>query len=154
MVLDTNGSEKEQDFVGSIPARRANDVDHVIGLRIRMRRTMLQMSQDQLAAACNISAQQIHKYERGRSSIRASRLLQISRILKTPISFFYSDLEQSETMPTDLVGLLADPDNIDALMAFRQVADPASRAKLIEVIRVFADQHDARDDTIKVASTA
>ncbi|MEM6497081.1 MAG: helix-turn-helix transcriptional regulator [Pseudomonadota bacterium] len=140
----------------SLPARRPTEVDRSIGLRIRMRRAMVHMSQEQLAAACNVSAQQIHKYERGHSSIRASRLLQISRILKTPVSFFYSGADEMNGMPPELVELLSDPDCIDALLAIRKVSDPVSRARLVDVIKVFADEDDgdavaADDETLQSA---
>lgn len=117
---------------------------------------MVHMSQEQLAASCNVSAQQIHKYERGHSSMRASRLLQISRVLKTPVSFFYSGADEANGMPPELVELLSDPDCIDALLAIRKVTNPENRARLVEVIKVFADDDDldaaaAEDETQQTA---
>lgn len=119
-----------------------------------MRRTMVQMSQEQLATACHVSAQQIHKYERGHSSIRASRLLQISRVLQTPVSFFYSDVDDNNSMPADLVEMLSDPDCIEAMLAFRRIADPANRARLVDVIKLFASEADAPTMAIEVANSA
>lgn len=137
--------EALNETIDTLPARRPTEVDRTIGMRIRMRRAMLEMSQEQLAGACHVSAQQIHKYERGHSSIRASRLLQISRILKTPVSFFYSDLDDSSGMPVDLVEILSDPDCIEALLAFRRVTGAKERSRLVDVIKVFATDEDAPD---------
>jgi transcriptional regulator with XRE-family HTH domain len=62
-----------------------------------MRRKMLSMSQTKLADALGLTFQQVQKYEKGTNRIGASRLQQISHILKVPISFFFEDpLEPTE----------------------------------------------------------
>jgi transcriptional regulator with XRE-family HTH domain len=64
-------------------------VDVYVGKRLRMRRTMLGMSQEALGRAIGVTFQQVQKYERGVNRIGASRLYEFSRILNVPVDFFY-----------------------------------------------------------------
>ncbi len=73
----------------TIAAKKApNPTDQHVGRRVRMRRLMLAMSQEKLAAALGLTFQQVQKYEKGTNRIGASRLQQISHILQVPIAFF------------------------------------------------------------------
>src|SRR5437773_1038694 len=78
---------------GRNDAERPNPIDTHVGCRLRLRRTMLRMSQEQLAAELGITFQQVQKYERAANRISASRLYQICRILKVTISFFFEDMQ-------------------------------------------------------------
>lgn len=75
-------------------ARTAKDiaVDAHVGARIKLRRSLLGMSQVKLAQAVNLTFQQIQKYERGANRVGASKLWQIAQVLEVPISFFYDGL--------------------------------------------------------------
>jgi transcriptional regulator with XRE-family HTH domain len=76
-----------------------NAIDRQVAARVRMRRLMLDMSQQQLAAGLGISFQQVQKYEKGSNRIGASRLQQIAEILEVPVSSFFEDfpwLEESK----------------------------------------------------------
>ena len=75
------------------PANRANDVDRYVGTRIRERRVMLGLSQQQMADMIGVTYQQAHKYERGINRISAGRLYEISRVLNVPITYFYEGLD-------------------------------------------------------------
>ena len=66
-----------------------NLTDQHVGKRVRMRRLMLAMSQEKLAAALGLTFQQVQKYERGANRIGASRLQQMSHILQVPVGFFF-----------------------------------------------------------------
>src|SRR5713226_3811399 len=68
-------------------------IDVHVGSRVRLRRQEVRMSQAKLAAALGITFQQLQKYERATNRISASRLYQLSRALKVPISFFFEDTE-------------------------------------------------------------
>ncbi|UUX50755.1 helix-turn-helix domain-containing protein [Nisaea acidiphila] len=69
-----------------------NAIDVHVGRRVRLRRTLLGMSQEQLGEALNITFQQVQKYERGSNRISASRLWDIAQILDVPVSFFFDDM--------------------------------------------------------------
>ena len=65
-----------------------NDIDMHVGKRVRSRRTLLGMSQEQLGTEQNITFQRVQKYERVANRISVSRLWDISQILDVPMSYF------------------------------------------------------------------
>ncbi len=71
---------------------KATIVDKHIGQRVQLRRTMMGLSQKDLAKICGITFQQIQKYETAGNHISATRLFDLSQALETPISFFFSGL--------------------------------------------------------------
>jgi transcriptional regulator with XRE-family HTH domain len=74
------------------PRRAAEDPDVHIGRRIRERRLMLGLSQQQLAAMIGVTYQQAHKYETGLNRVSAGRLFRIAEALQVPVSWFYEGL--------------------------------------------------------------
>lgn len=81
------------------PANRAGAIDKHVGQRIRDRRVMLGLSQQQMAEMIGVTYQQAHKYERGINRISAGRLFEIARALTVPITFFYEGLDGAEDDP-------------------------------------------------------
>src|ERR1700759_1086976 len=77
---------------GRRPAGKPNPVDVHVGSRVRLRRTLLGMSQEKLGEAIGLTFQQVQKYERGANRIGASRLFDLSRVLDVPVSFFFDDM--------------------------------------------------------------
>ncbi len=78
---------------------RQSPVDVHVGSRIRLRRTLMGMSQERLGDALGLTFQQVQKYERGANRVGASRLFDLSRILDVPISFFYDNMPDSVAGP-------------------------------------------------------
>ncbi|MCC7426354.1 MAG: helix-turn-helix transcriptional regulator [Alphaproteobacteria bacterium] len=72
----------------------AAEVDRHVGARIRERRVMLGLSQQQLAQLIGVTYQQAHKYERGLNRIAAGRLYEIAQALDVPVGWFFSGLDQ------------------------------------------------------------
>ena len=72
---------------------RATETDRYVGTRIRERRVMLGLSQQQMADMIGVTYQQTHKYERGINRISAGRLYQISQVLQVPIGYFFEGLD-------------------------------------------------------------
>jgi transcriptional regulator with XRE-family HTH domain len=68
-------------------------IDGHVGARIRERRVMLGLTQQQLADLIGVTYQQAHKYERAINRVSAGRLFEIARVLQVPIEFFYEGLE-------------------------------------------------------------
>ena len=66
-----------------------NPIDSHVGARLRMRRTLIGMSQEKLGAALGITFQQVQKYEKGANRIGASRLQDIARVLQVAPAFFF-----------------------------------------------------------------
>jgi ribosome-binding protein aMBF1 (putative translation factor) len=75
----------------AMPVARATtrDVQAGIGLAIRRRRRLIDMTLRALADACGVSFQQIHKYESGQCSISAVQLWRIGSALGVPVTYFF-----------------------------------------------------------------
>jgi transcriptional regulator with XRE-family HTH domain len=74
----------------------SNDIDLHLGKRLRRRRRLLGLTQQQLAGACGVRFQQIQKYECGANRISAARLWQLSSALEVPVGYFYDGLTDAE----------------------------------------------------------
>ena len=110
-----------------------NAVDVHVGKRIRLRRTLLGMSQEQLGNALNITFQQVQKYERGANRVSASRLWDISQIIDVPISYFFEDMSD--------ITLKASPRKVSSNAAADVVVDdakdPMARRETLELVRSY-----------------
>lgn len=73
----------------------AADIDLHLGRRLRRRRRLLGMTQQQLAVQVGIRFQQIQKYECGANRISAARLWQLAEALESPVSYFYDGLSEA-----------------------------------------------------------
>lgn len=132
------------------PKPKPNPIDIHVGTRVRLRRTMLGLSQEKLGDSLGITFQQIQKYEKGSNRIGASRLQKLSEILKTPISFFFEDAPSSEkTMvgglseadsPNYLVDFLSTSEGLQLNKAFANIKDPKVRKKIIDLVCSLADE--------------
>ena len=69
-------------------------IDIHLGRRLRRRRRILGLTQQQLANACGVRFQQIQKYECAANRMSASRLWQLAEVLEVPVSYFYDGLSQ------------------------------------------------------------
>ena len=67
-----------------------------LGKKLRMRRLSLGLTQTKVANAINVTFQQIQKYEKGTNGVSSSRLMQLSRFLKVPVTYFYEDYAGSQ----------------------------------------------------------
>ena len=88
---------------------RALDVDRYVSLRIRQRRIMLGLTQQQMAELIGVTYQQAHKYEKGINCVAAGRLYRIARALGVEVSYFYEGLQTAGGfMPSPSQRLLLD----------------------------------------------
>ena len=115
-------------------------VDVHVGKRVRHRRWMVGMTQQQLAERVGIKFQQIQKYETGMNRISASRLWDISEALGVPVSFFFEGLgeetpESANTMPGDI---LADKEALELVRSYYAIPE-TQRRRLFELARVLSD---------------
>ena len=110
-----------------------NAVDVHVGKRIRLRRTLLGMSQAQLGNALNITFQQVQKYERGANRVSASRLWDISQIIDVPISYFFEDMSDTtlKASPRKIGNIGAQSVIVD------DVKDPMARRETLELVRTY-----------------
>lgn len=116
-------------------------VDVHVGKRIRHRRWMVGMTQQQLAERVGIKFQQIQKYETGMNRVSASRLWDISSALSVPIDFFFEGLENgaSEAADTTRPGdILADKEALELVRSYYAIPEN-QRRRLFELARVLSD---------------
>ena len=111
-----------------------NAIDLHVGKWLRLHRTLLGMSQEQLAAELNITFQQVQKYERGADRISASRLWNMSQILNVPVSYLFDDMSE-RTMRSSPRRMARGLDNGSA--AAREVKDPMARRETLELVRAY-----------------
>ncbi len=90
---------------------RPNPVDVHVGARVRLRRTLLGMSQEKLGEAIGLTFQQVQKYERGANRIGSSRLYDLSRVLDVPIEFFFDEMpaDVAASSPAQSRGMSEEP---------------------------------------------
>ena len=116
-----------------------NAIDKHVGKSVRLRRTLLGLSQEQLGAELNVTFQQVQKYERGVNRISASRLWDISQILDVPIGYFFDDM--TETTMRSLRRVASGVDS--GMPANEAVKDPMARRETLELVRVYYTIEDA-----------
>jgi transcriptional regulator with XRE-family HTH domain len=108
-------------------------IDVVVGRRIRARRLLLDMNQQELARKLGVTFQQVQKYESGANRVSASRLWEIAAVLNMPIAYFFpEDGEQNETDVSDRT------ESIELVRLFYTIADPKIRRQLLDMVRVSA----------------
>jgi transcriptional regulator with XRE-family HTH domain len=74
--------------------RRAPSIDNQLGDRLRLLRHSRNLNQGQLGNLIGVTAQQIHRYERGKSSITAVNLWRIAQALNAPAGYFFEGLDE------------------------------------------------------------
>ena len=130
--------------------KKPNPIDIHVGSRIRLRRTMLGMSQEKLGESLGITFQQVQKYEKGTNRVGASRLQNISAILNVPVSFFFEDApgEQAaegsgglaENSASYVVNFLSSSEGLQLNRAFVKIPDPKVRRRIIDLVRSLAEE--------------
>src|SRR5499433_134710 len=136
----------------TVAAKRATNLtDEHVGARVRMRRKMLGMSQTQLADALGITYQQVQKNERGTNRIGASRLQQISHILRVPVAFFFEgapnaaaphDSSGSALSMAQIDDFVSDSDGLRLIGAFMRIDNAALRRRIVMLVQEIAGDHD------------
>jgi transcriptional regulator with XRE-family HTH domain len=155
MLDETKGNEvmaRGEHVVGADKESRPSPIDVHVGSRIRLRRTLLGMSQERLGEALGLTFQQVQKYERGVNRVGASRLFDLSRVLDVPISFFFDDMPDSlaatyggqvSRRPTGFSDMqdgftddaLNRRETLELVRAYYRITDPAVRKRVFDLIK-------------------
>ncbi len=97
-------------------------VDIHVGARVKLRRTLVGLSQIELGGAIGLTFQQVQKYERGTNRISASMLHRIAEALDVPVSFFFDDMAEGVKLSPSTAGdLLTQPDSAELLRHFHRI---------------------------------
>lgn len=138
----------------AMPRNKQNALDAYIGARLRLRRLLLDMSQETLAAKLSITFQQVQKYEKGVNRISAGRLFELSKALDVPVQYFYDGLDKPDRVPVDgfeedegvnpYLEFVSSGEGVELNNAFLKISDANMRRRLLGVIADLARL--ARDD--------
>jgi len=128
-----------------------NPVDVHVGSRVRLRRTLLGMSQEKLGEAIGLTFQQVQKYERGANRVGASRLFDLSRVLDVPVGFFFDEMpdEVAASSPAQSsAGYVPRPEQeldpmvkretLELVRAYYKIEEPGVRKRLFEMTKALA----------------
>ena len=124
---------------------KPDPIDVHVGSRVRLRRTLLGMSQSKLGDALGLTFQQIQKYERGANRIGSSRLYKLSKILDVPVAFFFDEMEQGVASRAE--GLaekgqesfeqdrLATRETLELVRAYYRIKDEKVRNRVFKLVK-------------------
>ena len=140
-----------------------NAVDVHVGNRLKLRRTMVGMSQDKLGQMVGLTFQQIQKYEKGANRIGASRLFQFATILDVPPAYFFDGLEGQPvanrdgrlleaSVPADSPTASFTREDVELLRAFHGLRQPGLRRRIIELVWAMGGTEGA-DSTAEAVET-
>lgn len=137
------------------PRKQPNPIDVHVGTRLKMRRTMVGMTQEKLGDQLGVTFQQVQKYEKGANRIGASRLQEIASILTVPVSFFFEDARAAtaadaaerepeygfaEDMGASFEVPRSPPGEAHELAkAFCRISDARIRRRIIDLVETLAD---------------
>lgn len=118
-------------------------VDVHVGKRIRQRRWLVGMTQQDLGDAVGIKFQQIQKYETGANRVSASRLWEIADALDVHVTFFFDGLSPRKGASDAVVGAIPtdmaeDREAVELVRAYYAIPEH-QRRRLFELARVLSD---------------
>jgi transcriptional regulator with XRE-family HTH domain len=126
-----------------------NPIDLHVGSRIRLRRKVLGVSQESLAADLGLTFQQVQKYERGANRVSASKLYEIARSLQTTISYFFEGYADPAGAGVDAgqyadeastVDFLMTPEGIEMAALFPKIPKSKVRRKILDLVRAMSEE--------------
>ncbi len=113
-----------------------NPTDIHVGKRLRLRRTLLGMSQEKLGVAVGLTFQQVQKYERGTNRIGASRLYELSKVLGVSVNYFFEEMPDAELSATPAAQGLEDS-------AVDFIGGPTVKRETLELVRIYNSVNDS-----------
>ena len=120
--------------------KEPNATDAHVGRRMRMRRLMMQMSQEVFAAELGVTFQQVQKYEKGVNRVGAARLQQIATALDVPVTFFYDG--DSKAREVESLLFLDSAFSLRLLRAYSKIKDQTVQRQLVSLMESIAANED------------
>jgi transcriptional regulator with XRE-family HTH domain len=133
------------------PSISKQDVDAHVGKRLRLRRTMMGLSQESVAKAVGITFQQVQKYEKGSNAMNSSRLYEFARFMNVPVAYFFEGLDLSgeagrqagfgegSAENFEHRGAVSDRESLEMMKAFKRIKEHVIRKRLADMVRAIAD---------------
>ena len=135
-----------------MPQKQPNFIDVQVGNRIRIRRILIGMSQEQLGDLLGLSFQQIQKYEKGVNRIGAGRLYEVARILNVQMNFFYGGL--AEALPSDanetdisvppVMEFVSSGEGHELAVALVKIKDASVRKRVLDLVKALAAEEEQK----------
>ncbi|MGN1063357.1 MAG: helix-turn-helix domain-containing protein, partial [Alphaproteobacteria bacterium] len=136
-------------------------IDTYVGSRIKLRRSILGISQEKLAEEVGITFQQVQKYERGLNRVSAGRLWKLAKVLGVPVSFFYEDMDENfqsdlphqlikplhlaEDIPVIEENVFARKDVLDLVRYYLLIPDPKVAKNVLDLVKSLSPIQDLPD---------
>lgn len=157
MRLGSGISDNRAEKVGGVLLKNNDNtpdpVDTHVGRRLRLRREILRLSQEQVATAIGVTFQQIQKYEQGRNRVSASRLYDICRVLNMPVTYLFQGLNADTVLqqrsgtgkpaiPQEIstgfegVGYMERTETLELVRAFWRIPNSKARQELLELTQL------------------
>ena len=127
--------------LAELTIRKPSSVDVHVGGRVRVRRRLINMTQETLADLIAVTFQQVQKYERGANRISASKLFAIAEALEVPISYFFDGLDETigegsdEGSEQTIQGFLRTSEGLELARLFPRIARGPLRRRILELVR-------------------
>lgn len=132
-----------------------SDIDVHVGQRIRVKRSLMGISQEKLAEAVGITFQQIQKYERGTNRVSAGRLYEVSKILQVPVSYFFEQITDNSQTPPIQAGLsdneqdgfaseqdvMMNKETLELVRTYYSIESPELRKDLMKFVKSMANKY-------------
>ena len=107
-----------------------------LGSKLRMRRLALGLTQTKVAQAINVTFQQIQKYEKGTNGISSLRIMQLGKILKVPVVYFFEDYpEYSEDVKANKDNTGEEDLNYSFLVKLFSALSDKQKEKILQILR-------------------
>ncbi|MFA5040804.1 MAG: helix-turn-helix transcriptional regulator [Bdellovibrionales bacterium] len=152
-------ADKKKIKKAQLRSENPDPIDIHVGSRLRMRRNLVGLSQEQLGKSLGLTFQQIQKYERGINRMGSSRLFQIAKTLSVPVAYFFEEIPASFSVSsqpgfadTEQAALEGAPDKqndydilrrretLELIRAYYRIQDDKQRRKVYELIRSMSDE--------------
>ena len=133
-----------------------NPIDVHVGSRVRLRRMLIEMSQEKLGELLGLTFQQVQKYEKGTNRIGASRLYQISQFLGVPVQFFFDDISGDAARAAHVedgaqgfaerasapfvMEFVSSTEGLELNRSYARIADMRVRKRILELVRCLAEE--------------
>jgi transcriptional regulator with XRE-family HTH domain len=146
----------------SINPKQPHEIDRYVGSRIRLRRMLLGVSQEQLGAELGITFQQIQKYEKGTNRVSSSKLHHIAHFLRVPVQYFYEGVVDTGPDGTfaeshhaaDVTRFLNTGESVELMKAFVAITDKRVRRQFVQLVRALAGQQSDAPEQAKAVAAA
>ena len=131
---------------------KPDSVDIHVGKRLRIRRSLLGLSQEKLAEKIGLTFQQVQKYERGVNRISAGRLYQFSKILDVNVDYFYEQAKKNDNTASHGMAdndqeefgsdedVLNNKETVNLIRAYYDIKDPEARKEVLRFIKAMGSR--------------